>query len=202
MKGNIAGPVQVWCVQEKFSVLSLMTVRDLLKTATSTMMPPIENLHTAKRCNVSHQVWPVQFSKKTFLARVPFELCNPGVICSTCSPKKPSTCLALLFGIGETIIHRHFYGTLQSLAAMLEASILWPRNRFLEIYPMLWELPVSVHYTGLHWRWAREVTLHHVTSTFTRTTKQVKLASLLVCRLVDITFMSNGFGGKASKKRV
>lgn len=113
-------------------------------------------------------------------------------------------CLALLFGVSKTTVHRHFYGTLQALAAVLEAAIPWPskeevsRNlpRCFEGYQ---EVRVVLDCTEVeleksHCASCRILTYSHYKGRHT--------AKVLVGVSPGglITFVSNGFGGKTSDK--
>lgn len=45
-------------------------------------------------------------------------------------------CLAVLFQVSETTVHRYFYGTIQPQAAVLDATIPWPnRNEIIQNEP-------------------------------------------------------------------
>ncbi|KAH9369613.1 hypothetical protein HPB48_010672 [Haemaphysalis longicornis] len=116
----------------------------------------------------------------------------------------PFTCLAALFGVSRKTATRHFYATLQKMAAVLEAAIPWPDKN---------EISRNVPQCFTDYREVREV--------LDCTEVQLEKSHCASCRILTyshykgvhtakvlvgvspaglITFISNGFGGRASDK--
>ncbi|CAN7976849.1 unnamed protein product [Ixodes persulcatus] len=114
------------------------------------------------------------------------------------------TCLATLFGISKTTVHRHFYGTLPSLAAVLEAAIPWPTKAEIsrnepQCFAEYRDVRVVLDCTEV------QVEKSHCASCRILTYSQYKgghtaKALVGVSPAGLITFLSNGFGGRASDK--
>lgn len=116
----------------------------------------------------------------------------------------PFTCLAALFDVSRRTITRHFYATLQKLAAVLEAAVPWPDKEEIQrnvpqCFADFKEVRVVLDCTEVqleksHCASCQILTYSHY--------KGVHTAKVLVGVSPGglITFISNGFGGRASDK--
>lgn len=116
----------------------------------------------------------------------------------------PFTCLAALFGVSGETVTRHFYATLQKMAAVLEAAIPWPdKDEISRNVPQCFtdyrEVRVVLDCTEVqleksHCASCRILTYSHY--------KGMRTAKVLVGASPAglITLISNGFGGRASDK--
>ncbi|KAK8760709.1 hypothetical protein V5799_028023 [Amblyomma americanum] len=113
-------------------------------------------------------------------------------------------CLATLFCTSKTTVQRHFYGTLRSLAAILKAAIPWPSKNEIMLnmphcFAQFQEVRVVLDCTEVqveksHCQSYRILTYSYYKGTYTaKALVGVSPAGL-------ITFISNGFGGRASDK--
>lgn len=114
------------------------------------------------------------------------------------------TCLATLFGISKTSVHRCFYHTVRSLATVLEAAIPWPsKEEIARNLPICFdeyrEVRVVLDCTEVqvekcHCSSCRILTYSHY--------KGCHTAKVLIGVSPGglITFVSNSFGGRSSDK--
>ncbi|XP_049522140.1 uncharacterized protein LOC125944817 [Dermacentor silvarum] len=113
-------------------------------------------------------------------------------------------CLATLFSVSETTVHRYFYGTIRPLAAVLEAAIPWPSKAEVQqnqpqCFAMYRDVRIVLDCTEVeveksHCASCRILTYSHY--------KGVHTVKVLVGVSPGalITFLSDCFGGRASDK--
>lgn len=113
-------------------------------------------------------------------------------------------CLAILFGISDTTVHRYFYATLRVMAAVLEAAVTWPSkaevlNNEPKCFAAYRDVRVVLDCTEVeveksHCASCRILTYSHYKGTHTlKVLIGVSPGGL-------ITFVSDCFGGRASDK--
>lgn len=176
---------------KKFRLVDLLTSDNIVLAFTGVSM----NLLIA----VSNEVGRIEeaITEMSTLERVILVL----VRLKTCLP---FVCLAPLFCVSRTTVSRHFYSTLHNLAAVLESAIPWPdKQEIARNLPQCFEeyrdVRVVLDCTEVtveksHCASCRILTYSHYKGTHT--------AKLLVgvSPAGLITFVSRGFGGRASDR--
>ncbi|KAH9371108.1 hypothetical protein HPB48_015673 [Haemaphysalis longicornis] len=113
-------------------------------------------------------------------------------------------CLATLFGVSETTVHRYFYSTLRTLAAVMESAVPWPTKTEVQqnephCFAAFTDVRIVLDCTEV------EVEKSHCASCRILTYSHYKgVHTLKVLIGVSpgalITFVSDCFGGRASDK--
>lgn len=113
-------------------------------------------------------------------------------------------CIGILFRVSEATVHRYFYGTLPSLAAVLKSAVYWPtKEEVKKNTPLCFrdyaEVRVVLDCTEVEIEKSHCLACRLLTYSYYKGRHTVKFL-IGVSPAGLITFVSQGFGGRASDK--